>query len=192
VRLKALDFGLNHPFAAVEMAWDREPADCIYIVDAYRVRGETPAYHAAWLNKSNRWIPVMWPHDGLNREKSGGRTLAQHYRDHGVNMWPHSACYHKVPGEEREKRGAQPVEPVIEEILERMMTGRFKVFSNLTEWFEEKRSYYRKDGKLAIVHDDLMKATGYAVMMKRRAVPESTAYRVVRNLPQNPIASSRI
>jgi phage terminase large subunit-like protein len=190
-RGKAIDFGINHPGAGVETAYDTTN-DVIYVVDCYKKSGETAAYHAAWLNKSNRWIPVFWPHDGLNREKSGGKTLADHYRDHGVKMWSHSACYARLPGEEKETRGAQPVEPIVEEILERMATGRFKVFSNLTDWFEEKRSYHRKDGRLAIVRDDILKATFYCCLMRRRWVPATSAYQVHRPQPQNPIATSRI
>ena len=55
------------------------------------------------------------------------------------------------------------------EMLDRMHTGRLKVFSHLTEWFEEFRLYHRKDGKVVKEMDDLMSATRYALMMIRFA-----------------------
>ena len=55
------------------------------------------------------------------------------------------------------------------DMLDRMHTGRLKVFSHLTEWFEEFRLYHRKDGKVVKEMDDLMSATRYALMMIRFA-----------------------
>lgn len=189
-RIKGCDFGIDHPAAGVEIAWDRDQ-DVIYVIDCYKQKNETAAYHAAWFNKSNKMIPVSWPHDGMNREKSGGKTIAQHYRDHGVNMLSKSARYPRTPGETSDKGGPQPVEPIVDEVLERMSTDRFKVFSNLSIWFEEKRSYHRKDGKIVDRRDDVLKATFYAVMMKRYAVaPDSFMSRAF--VPQNPVASARI
>jgi hypothetical protein len=47
-----------------------------------------------------------------------------------------------VPGDV-EKGGPQPVEPIVNEVLERMGTGRFKVFDNLSVLFEEKLIFDR-------------------------------------------------
>ena len=117
--------------------------------------------------------------------------LADHYRGHQVNMLSKSARYPRVAGEE-EKGGPQPVEPIIDEVLERMVTGRFKVFSNLSDWFEEKRSYHRKDGRIVDRRDDILKATFYAVMMKRYAVALDSFRFVQSTAPQHPIASTRL
>ena len=174
-RIKGCDFGIDHPAAGVELAWDRDQ-DIVYVIDCYKKAGETAPYHAAWLKKGNPLVPVAWPHDGMNREKAGGKTLAQAYREHGANMLSKSARYKRVPGETSDKGGAQPVEPIIDIMLERMSTGKFKVFSHLHEWFEEKRSYHRKDGKIVAKRDDILKATQYAMMMLRYAVaPDSFA-----------------
>lgn len=190
-RIKGCDFGIDHPAAGAEIAIDRDQ-DVIYVIDCYRKAGETAPYHAAWFNKANRDVPVSWPHDGMNREKSGGRTLADAYRSHGVNMLSKSARYPKVPGED-EKGGAQPVEPIVDEVLTRMQTGRFKVFSNQGEWFEEKRSYHRKDNIIVARRDDILKATFYAVMMRRYAMPLSQLGRAHTSMaPQHPIASTHI
>ena len=48
------------------------------------------------------------------------------------------------------------------DMLQRMQTGRFKVFNYLHPWFEELRMYHRKDGRIVKIHDDLMSATRYA------------------------------
>jgi len=186
-RIKGCDFGIDHPAAGVEIAFDRD-GDIIYVIDCYRKAGETAPYHAAWLKKTNPLIPVAWPHDGMNREKTGGKTLAHAYREHGANMMSKSARYPKARGETKDKGGPQPVEPIVDEVLERMMTGRFKVSTHLRDWFEEKRSYHRKDGKIVDRRDDIMKATFYAVMMKRYAIPPSLT--IKKSAPMNPIASS--
>lgn len=191
-RIKGCDFGIDHPAAGAEIAWDRDQ-DTIYVIDCYRKANELPPYHAAWFNKSNRMVPVSWPHDGMNREKQGGKTLADAYRAHGVNMLTKSARYPKAPGEVADKGGPQPVEPIVEEVLERMVTGRFKVFASLSDWFEEKRSYHRKDGLIVPKRDDILKATFYAVMMKRYAMPLSAINRAhVSRAPMSPIASTRL
>lgn len=190
-RLKACDFGMDHPAAGVEIAWDRDQ-DIVYVIDCYKKAGETAPYHAAWFNKANKGIPVAWPHDGMNREKSGGIRLADSYRMHGVNMLSKSARYPKAPGEKTDKGGPQPVEPIVDEIYERMRTGRFKVFAHLSEWFEEKRSYHRKDGKIVDRRDDILKATFYAVMMKRYAVAPSQFSMRYQSGPHQPIASMRL
>lgn len=190
-RIKGCDFGMDHPAAGVELAWDRDQ-DVIYVIDCYRKANEKAPYHAAWFNKTNRNIPVSWPHDGMNREKVGGRILADAYREHGVNMLSKSARYPKVPGSE-EKGGPQPTEPIVDEVLERMQTGRFKVFEHLSEWFEEKRSYHRKDGFIQAKRDDVLKATFYALMMKRYAMPLSVLNRAAQSqAPARPIASTSI
>ncbi len=193
-RIKGCDFGIDHPAAGAEIAWDREEGtDVIYVIDCYRKANELPPYHAAWFNKSNKMVPVSWPHDGMNREKTGGKILADAYRDHGVNMLSKSARYPKVPGELTDKGGPQPVEPIVDEVLERMVTGRFRVFANLSDVFEEKRSYHRKDGIIVAKRDDILKAIFYAVMMKRYAVPLSALKRApLSHTPQQPIASTRL
>lgn len=190
-RIKGCDFGIDHPAAGVEIAWDRDQ-DVVYVIDCYRQSDKTAVYHAAWFTKSNRRLPVAWPHDGMAREKSGGGTLADSYRQHGVAMLPKSARYPRAPGDTAEKAGAQPTEPMVSEILERMTTGRFKVFSNCSLWLEEKRSYHRKDGRIVDRRDDILKATMYALMMKRYAVPLEAYKARYSDAPTTPIATARV
>jgi phage terminase large subunit-like protein len=194
-RLKGVDFGFEHHAAGVEIAWDRGQ-DVIYVVDCYKAKGELAPYHAAWFNKTNKWIPVAWPHDGMNTSKGGGPNVKDAYAQHGVNMLSKSARYQRSFGS-KEKAGGQDQWPVIDEVRERMMTGRFKVFSNLSSWFEEKRSYHVKggaDGAIKIVdrRDDVLKATFYAVMMKRYAVSADVMDAPQKPTGYYPIATSRL
>ena len=164
-RICGVDFGISHPAAASWIAWDRD-SDIVYVYDCYKQANETPVYHAQAISKRGNWIPVSFPHDGMNREKSGGKTLRDHYAESGVNMLGISARY------DNKKGGAQPVEPIVMEMLERMKTGRFKVFSHLNEWFSEFRNLHRKEGKIQAVRDDILKSTMYGVMMKRYSITE--------------------
>ncbi len=181
-RICGIDFGIDHPAAAAWIAWDRD-ADTFYVHDCYRKAGETAVYHADAINKRTK-VPVAWPHDGLNREKSGGQQLYKSYQDHGVNMLGMSARY------DPKKGGGQPQEPVIAEVLEYMKTGRWRVFSSLSPWFEEFRSYHRKDGRLVAARDDVLKATFYGIMMKRYAMPLTPPR--TRRMNTVPILSARL
>ena len=165
-RICGIDFGINHPAAAVWLAIDPDNGT-IYVTDCYKQAGEGSPYHASRINahKDSNWIPVAWPHDGMNREKSGGKTLADHYRKDGVNMMALSAR------DDDDRGGSQPIGPMIDKMYGLMSTGQFKVFSHLTQWFEEKRMYHRDERlKIVDVRDDIMSATRYGVMMIRYAI----------------------
>lgn len=161
-RINGLDFGWDHPFAAVCSAWDRD-ADVWYVTACYRESKSTPIIHAAAIKPWGDWIPCAWPHDGLQHDKGSGEQLASLYGDQGLNTLPERATF---------EDGGNGVEAGVIEMLDRMQTGRFKVFSHLKDWFDEFRLYHRKDGKIVKERDDLLSATRYGVMMKRFAEPE--------------------
>jgi phage terminase large subunit-like protein len=165
-RICGIDFGIDHPFAAVWGAWDVEN-DTVYITDCYKERSQTASYHAQAIKSRGQWIPVSWPHDGMIRDKGGGVALKDQFLAYGVNMLPVSARY------DDEKAGGQAREPATIDILDRMRTGRFKVFSHLADWFAEKRLLHRVDGKIVARDDDLESATRYLCMMLRYAVSDS-------------------
>jgi len=190
VRIKGIDFGIGHPFGGVAIAYTRTDGDTIYVFADYRRKGASVADHCEWLNSFDRWAPISWPHDGENRQAHSGKTLAQLYRDNGANMLGKSARYPKAIGEP-ERGGAQPLEPVVAEVLERMGTGRLKIFSTCTALIEEMRDLHRRDGKIVPIRDDVWKALSYAVMMKRYATNRA-ALSARPNYPQRAIATSRI
>lgn len=167
VQIGGLDFGWDHPSAAVKLAWDRDN-DVIYVTGAHRQREQTPVLFSATIKPWGAWLPWAWPHDGLQHDKGSGEQLAQQYRVQGLNLLKDKATHAPNDGEP-EGSGGNGVEAGLMDMLDRMQTGRFKVFSNLNDWFEEFRMYHRKDGKVVKLDDDLMSATRYALMMKRHA-----------------------
>lgn len=182
VQIGALDFGWDHPTAAVKMAWDRE-ADAVYVTHAYRRKEAVPAIHVASLRPWGEWLPWAWPHDGLQHSKDSGEALAEQYRRGGLAMLPNHAKYEG-------DRGAG-VEAGLMDMLERMETSRWFVFSNLTEWFEEFRLYHRKDGKVVKFQDDLMSASRYGLMslrfaktaVRKNTIPEFTGVASKSSVP---------
>lgn len=160
-----MDFGWDHPTAAVRLVYD-ETNDCIHVVSAYRQSEATPLIHAAAIKPWGTWVPVAWPHDALQHDKSG-EQYKNLYADQGLDMLSVHSSY-------ADKRG-NGVEEGLMDIMQRMQTGRFKVDANLSQWWEEFRSYHRKDGKVVKERDDLMSATRYAVMMLRYAVAQENA-----------------
>jgi len=162
-RIKGIDFGIDHPQAVVDIAWDRD-LDIIYITRAWKKKDCDSEDHAQKITHDTPWIPVSWPHDGSNREKSSGKKLKDAYQKHGVKLLALSARY------DNKKGGSQPVEPIVLEFNERCRSGGIKVFSTCTQFFDEYRNYHRKNGVLSKVRDDILKAAFYAVMMRRFAM----------------------
>lgn len=160
-----VDFGWDHPFAAVQIAWDRD-SDIAYVCKAYRIRESTPTIQAAALKPWGDYFPWAWPHDGLQHDKGSGKQLASQYRSAGLNLYFEHAQF---PPNADGSPGGFGFEAGLTLMLERMQQGRLKVFSHLTEWFEEFRLYHRKDGLVVKERDDLLSATRIALMMLRIA-----------------------
>ena len=158
-KICALDFGYDHPTAAVWIAHDRDK-DVAYVYDVYRKSAETPIVHSAAIKARGDWIPVIWPHDGAQHDKGSGKPLAEIYRRQGVNM---------MPKHFENPEGGQGVEPGLMEMLQRFQTQRLLVFDHLNDFFEEMRMYHRKNGKVVKERDDIMSACRYAVMSMRYA-----------------------
>ena len=158
--LGALDFGWDHPTAAVLMAWDRD-YDKLYVINAYRAKHQTAVLHAAALKPWGANLPWAWPHDGLQHDKGAGEQIATQYKNNGLKMLEQRATF---------EDGSNSVEAGVLEMLERMQTGRLMVAEHLTDWFDEFRLYHRKDGQIVKERDDLLSATRYGMMMKRYAV----------------------
>lgn len=177
--INGVDFGIDHPAAGVFCALDPEDQGTFYVYDCYRAPGETPIYHAAAMKKHGDWIPNSWPHDGMQRDKGSGTALKDLYRRQGLYMLREHAHY-------PDERGNH-VEPGVIEMLEWMRTGRFKVARNLSQWFEEKRLYHRKDGQIVKQKDDLMSATRMAFIMRRYAVLKPSSQPIGRKSHARPI-----
>jgi len=178
-RIAGLDFGWDHPTACVWIAWDRD-ADTVYLYDEHGARKEPVPVHASAIKARGDWIPVAWPHDG-NNSTAIGPNLAAQYRKESVNMLHEHAQFERVSGTPSETNTSLiSVEAGIQDMLTRMMTGRFKVFSNLGGWFAEKRLYRRENGKLIKLEDDHISASRYGLMMLRYAATKPTAVKEIR------------
>jgi len=63
-QINGIDFGWDHPFAAVNCAWDRD-SDTVYVCREYRERLATPLIHAGALKPWGEWIPIACRMTGL-------------------------------------------------------------------------------------------------------------------------------
>lgn len=174
-RIAGIDFGWDHPTAGAWIAWDRD-SDVVHVYDVYRMSEATPIIHKAAFEAKGLWIPVAWPHDGLQHDKGSGEALAEQYRKKGMKMLPDKATHPPAPGEE-EGTGGNGVEAGLMDMLDRMQTGRLKVAAHLEYFFEEFRLYHRKDGKVVKENDDVISAVRYAMMMLRHAKINKPAIR---------------
>ena len=56
-RIGGMDFGWDHPFAAVELVWDRD-TDTVYVSKTHRLKEATPVLHAAAINAMGQGIAL--------------------------------------------------------------------------------------------------------------------------------------
>lgn len=159
--IDAVDFGIGHNFAWVRLAWDRD-ADCIYLIDCFKVKGQSAIMHVATVRPKG-FAPTAWPRDGHTKDRGSGKQIKNIYKEQGMNMLSEAATF-------EDGRGVS-VEAGIMDISDRSTTNRFKAFSHLTPFFEEYRLYHRKDGIIVKEDDDVLDAVRYGVMMKRYAKP---------------------
>jgi phage terminase large subunit-like protein len=163
-RIGGCDFGWDHPFAAVELVWDRD-TDTVYVARCHRLKEATPIEHAAAIRPWGKDLRWAWPRDGKRETLEGaGISLAEQYRAQGLNMLHEHAQF---------EDGSVSVEAGLMLMLDRMRTGKLRVFKEHNDWWEEFRLYHRKDGKVVKEGDDLLCATRYALMMLRYASTQS-------------------
>jgi hypothetical protein len=93
------------------------------------------------------WIPGVIDYAGTNQ--SDGKRVMTIYQDEGLNI----------------VRANKAVEAGLLEVLDRLSTGRLKVFSTLQHWLGEYRLYRRDEkGRVVKQNDHLMDATRYLIM----------------------------
>ncbi len=169
VELAGIDFGWDHPTAAVRICFDRE-SETFYVTQEYRARELTPLQHVSALKGWGMHLPFAWGQEGLQTKLSDNPEQTQKiFRKHGLKMLDVHATF---------SEGGVGVEAGLQQILDLMMTGRFKIFKTCRMILEEKNSYHRagKEGVAATIvktHDDLIDAMRYAFMMRRNMVPVS-------------------
>ena len=139
--------------------------DTVYVSRTHRLKEASPIIHAAALRPWGKELRWAWPRDG-NREtlEGAGIALSAQYKAQGLNMLHEYAHYVEGTGQK-----SVSVEAGLMDMLQRMESGRFKVFKHLNDFWEEFRLYHRRDGKVVKEGDDLMCATRYALMSLRHA-----------------------
>jgi phage terminase large subunit-like protein len=179
VFLGGIDFGFDHPCGGVRIGWDRE-GDVIYVLQEYRQSRALTPMIASTLR---RWDPEMawaWPHDGYVHDRQSGKHTKTLFEEEGLFMLPIHAQY---------EEGQPGLEASVQEINDRMNSGRLKISRNCPMLREEMESYRREKGKIVKEYDDLISALRYAVMMKRFASfkdMESKKPAVLRGVDYNP------
>src|ERR1035437_1040359 len=93
-KLWGVDFGIDHPFGAVLMAWDKD-SDIIHILHTIRQVGTLPLMDATAMRNIAAAVPVAWPHDGHLRQQGSDTAdeLAVVYRKHGLSMLADHATF---------------------------------------------------------------------------------------------------
>lgn len=181
-RIKGIDFGSSHPCAVVDLAID-DDKQIVYVTRVWRKKTEDISEHCEAINEVNPWVPVAWPHDGVNHQK-GGKQLKQYYLDQKVKLLSKSACY------KNDTLGSQPVMPIIMKANDMAASGQLKVFSTCHDFFDEWRNFHYDDnGNPVKRRDDVLKAFFYALMMKRYSAHKVEA---VQMEPESPMISMKL
>lgn len=144
---------------AVDPSWNRtavvwgaynEREDIWYVYSVY-VRGQTELpIHVDAVKSRGDWIKgVIDPYALGGGRGKDGEAFFEAYLKAGLDLMIANNA----------------VEAGIQEVYQRLSTGKIKIFSNLSDWFQEYRIYRRDDkGRIVKKNDDLMDATRYLVM----------------------------
>jgi phage terminase large subunit-like protein len=156
-----IDFGFQHPFGAVLIAWDHQSGN-VWVVDSFRMERSSALYHVQRIHSMTRGlrIPIAWPHDGATHDKGSGLPLAQQYKNFGANMLPRHATNHGTQHNN--------IEPALEEMRDLMFAGKLTIASHNNELLDELRNYHRDENfRIVKQREDLVSALRYAIMMRR-------------------------
>lgn len=158
-QIGCIDFGWNHPTAALKLAWDAD-SDVVYAICEYAKSSTSISEHARVLKDWGEDLAWAWPHDGSKHECGSGETIANLYKKEGMKMLRKHAHY---------KSGGYSLERSVSDIINRIRSNRLKVFSGLGQLIEEMSFYHRDEGKIVKEKDDLISALRYGLMMLRYA-----------------------
>jgi len=144
-----MDVGFFAPTAVVFLAHDKDN-DMLYVYKEYSVSEKTAAQHAYSLKLMGcDWmIGVCDPAVNQGSQRDGER-LIDDYVKAGLRL----------------EKGRYAKELAVDNVLERIRTGRFKVFNTCRKFMEEWRGYSRDDkGKIMKGRDHLMNALEFAML----------------------------
>ena len=146
-RVCGMDVGWNRT-AAVWGAIDPETQICYIYHEYYRGNAE-PAVHAQGIKAPGGWIPVIIDPAARGRGQGDGNSLADMYKDLGLNL----------------QYANNSVEAGIYEVWERFSSGRLKIFKSCANLRAEYRVYRRDEkGRIVKANDHALDALRYMVM----------------------------
>ena len=161
LKIWGIDFGIDHPFAAALLLWDRDN-DVIHVHHAFKIRDAKIMQHASMIKMVAPAVLVAWPQDGTQRDRGSLQPLATLYKQQELRM---------IAGHATWPDGSVSTEAGVAEMIERFETGRLKVASHLSDFFDEYSTYHREKGLLVKIKDDIISAVRVGIMMRRYATP---------------------
>lgn len=143
----AMDVGWNRT-AAIWGAWDRD-SDIVYLWSEH-YRGEAPpSVHADAIKSRATWIAGVIDPAARGRSQKDGDELLQMYLDLGLDL---------TPANNSREAG-------IFQVLQRMESGRLKIFRTLQNTLAEFRLYRRDEkGRVVKENDHLMDCMRYLIV----------------------------
>ena len=147
-RFAGMDIGWVDHTAIVFFAYDRDNAT-LYVYKEYKVNNQTPQNHAASLIPMGLdWIPTVCDPSCNQRGQTDGITAFTKYHESGLKII----------------KAKHAKESAIQEIMNRINSGKFKIFNTCRKLLDEWRSYSRdKEGKPMKGNDHLMNALEYGI-----------------------------
>lgn len=144
-----MDVGFFAPTAVVFLAHDRDN-DMLYVYKEYSVSEKTAAQHAYSLKLMGcDWIPGVCDPAVNQGSQRDGERLIDDYAKAGLYL----------------RKGKYAKELAVDSVLERIRTGRFKVFNTCSKFMAEWRGYSRnEEGKIMKGRDHLMNALEFAML----------------------------
>ena len=145
-RAYGLDVGWNRT-AAIWGAHDPESDTWFIYSEYYRSQAE-PSVHAAAIKARGEWIPGVIDKASRGRSQIDGERLMDQYVELGLELVP--------------SVDSKIVESGIQKTLERLSTGRLKIYKTCLNTLNEFRIYRRDEkGKIIKKDDHLMDALRY-------------------------------
>lgn len=144
-----MDVGFFAPTAVVFLAYDRDQ-DIVYVFKEYSVSEKTAAQHAYSLKVMGcDWMVGICDPAVNQGSQRDGKRLVDDYARAGLSL----------------RKGQYAKELAVDGVLERIRTGRFKVFNTCRKFMDEWRKYSRDDkGKIIKGNDHLMNALEFVIL----------------------------
>ena len=114
--------------------------DILYLYSEHNQNNAEPAIHAQGIRSRGKWIPGLIDPTANGRSQSDGWNPLEIYQDLGLTL---------EPVEDSEQSG-------VCEVLQRMRSGRLKVFGTLENFFQQYRLYRRDEQGQVVKQNDLL------------------------------------